>query len=336
MDTSTTTVLDVKNLSVDYLVADGRVRAVDHVNLTVGANEIMGVIGESGCGKSTLAYAIMRLLSEGTEVTGTISVVGQNMYRLDPEQLRQFRWSKISMVFQSAINALNPVLNIKEQLVDTLLSHENLIPKRAAERAEELLAMVKIDRSRMQAYPHQLSGGMRQRVVIAMAIALKPQLVVMDEPTTALDVVVQRSILDQILLLKERFGFSVLFISHDIGLVAELSDRISVMYAGRIVELSDANQLLGEVSAMSHHPYTELLLKAIPRLDGEKLELQSIPGHPPKLLHRPSGCAFHDRCPYVEDRCFTEAPPLVPVGDSLVECHRYVGDRKGGDVDGQG
>lgn len=312
-------VLEVCDLSIDYPLPSQWVRAVDHVNLTVGTNEIVGLIGESGCGKSTLAYGIMRLLAGGARVaTGSVRVAGKDLYAMDREQLRQFRWRTVSMVFQSAMNALNPVMTIEEQIADTISSHEQATREELHVRAEELCRLVRIDPRHLRSYPHQLSGGMRQRVIIAMAIALKPRLVIMDEPTTALDVVVQRSIMDQIIALKDSLGFSVLIISHDISLIADLSDRVAVMYAGRIIESANAESLRG---SERHHPYTEGLMRAIPKLTGSRILLESIPGHPPDLREPVVGCWFRDRCVHAMDICSTREPSDLQLGSTTVRCY---------------
>ena len=294
------------------------------MNLRVLPNEIMGLIGESGSGKSTLAYAVMRLLKGSARVVkGSIRILGRDIYAMDKEELRQFRWANLSMVFQSAMNALNPVLTVETQIIDTLLSHRPQLSKREArEKVYELVDLVRIDRSRITSYPHELSGGMRQRIVIAIAIALEPSLVIMDEPTTALDVVVQRSILDQIKEVQQRAQFSVLFISHDFSLVSQLASRIAIMYAGRVVEVTKARSLMD--AEVAHHPYTEGLWRAIPKITGTSVALEGIAGTPPNLLHLPSGCAFHPRCRYTFEPCRTMRPHLQEVEGSGIACHRFV------------
>ncbi|GMA62989.1 ABC transporter ATP-binding protein [Alicyclobacillus fastidiosus] len=327
---SRTPVLEVNNLSVGYQTTKGVLEAVRKVDFSVYENEVVGLIGESGSGKSTLAYAIMRLLKNGAHVTeGSVKVLGQDLYNMDPETLRTFRWSNISMVFQSAMNALNPVMTVEQQIIDTLRFHDPSISKKAAlELARELFRLVRIDPSRLKSYPHELSGGMRQRVIIAIAIALNPKFVIMDEPTTALDVVVQKSILDQIMELKERLGFSILFISHDFSLVSEIADRVAVMYCGRLVEVANSGTLS---TPDGHHPYTEGLIHAIPRFTDKKTKLRGIPGTPPALDKIPSGCSFHPRCKYAEEVCSLQAPPIVKTEKSIVECHFHakVGEHNG-------
>lgn len=265
--------------------------------------------------------AIMRLLGPGAYVTGgRIRIADRDIYRMGREELRQFRWTHVSMVFQSAMNVLNPVRTIGEQMVDTFRAHDPRMSKREAmERSAELLRIVRIDPARLGSFPHELSGGMRQRVVIAIAIAFKPKLVIMDEPTTALDVVVQRSILEQVMELQEQFGFSILFISHDITLVNRISNRVGVMYAGRLVEMSDS-QLATEEPPL-YHPYAMGLHRAIPTLDAGDDEISGIPGSPPVPLSMPPGCAFHPRCPYVRDACASIKPDLTRHGDYQIACH---------------
>lgn len=313
--------LDVRNLTVAYETAKGPVVAVRNVNLTIYPNETVGLIGESGSGKSTMAYAILRLLRQNTRIiSGQVRILGTDIYALSPEELRKFRWEKVAMVFQSAMNALNPVMTVEEQIVDTLQSHRPAMSKAEARgRARELAELVRIDVKRLNSYPHELSGGMRQRIVIAIAIALEPALVVMDEPTTALDVVVQRSILDQIREVQMQKGFSILFISHDFSLVMELANRIAIMYAGKIVETTDSSGLGGE--AGRHHPYTDGLWNAIPKLIGKQVTIAGIPGSPPNLGQLPTGCAFHPRCSLADDLCRRETPELHDIAGRQIACH---------------
>ncbi|NES13575.1 MULTISPECIES: ABC transporter ATP-binding protein [Micromonospora] len=311
-------VLEIRGLRVDYGLGDAAVHAVRDVDLTLHRGEVLGLAGESGSGKSTLAYGLTRLLPPPGVVSG-----GQVIYHRDdgppvdvlalsPAQLRAFRWAETSIVFQGAMNSLNPVHRISTQLLDVIKAHE---PRSTAaarrQRARELLRLVGISADRLDGYPHQLSGGMRQRVMIAMALALEPQVVIMDEPTTALDVVMQRQILGQLAELRERLGFAVLFITHDLSLLVEFSDRIAIMYGGRIVEEAPAAQLYRQAL----HPYTDGLLHSFPALRGPRRELTGIPGSPPDLRAMPDGCAFHPRCPKAFDRCDKELPPLGPPGD---------------------
>ncbi|MEZ0094087.1 ABC transporter ATP-binding protein [Streptacidiphilus sp. EB129] len=313
-------VLEIKGLCVDYGLGDRAVRAVRDVDLTLHRGEVLGLAGESGSGKSTLAYGMTRLLAPPGVISGGEVVYHPpagdpvDVLRLDDAGLRRFRWAETSIVFQGAMNSLNPVHRVSTQLTDVLAAHRPAMSKTdRLSRARELLTLVGIAPDRLDSYPHQLSGGMRQRVMIGMALALEPQVVIMDEPTTALDVVMQRQILRQLVDLRERLGFSVLFITHDLSLLVEFSDRIAIMYGGRIVEQAPAAQLYRD----SLHPYSEGLLHAFPPLRGPRRELTGIPGAPPDLRSMPQGCAFHPRCPKVFDRCTEELPPLVvPVDGS--------------------
>jgi peptide/nickel transport system ATP-binding protein len=309
------TLVDVRGLQVDY----GRLRAVDGVDLEIRRGEVVGLAGESGCGKSTVANALMQILRPPARITGgSIVFDGTDLVGLSREQLRRYRWRNVSMVFQSAMNALNPVMRVGDQFVDMMRAHEHVHRRRALARAEALLETVGIDRRRVRAYPHELSGGMRQRVIIAMALALNPELLILDEPTTALDVVVQREILQQVAALKRDFGFAVLFITHDLSLLVEFSDRIAIMYAGKVVELGAARELFDGPL----HPYTVGLMQSFPPLSGERLRLTGIPGSPPDLRDPPPGCRFHPRCPRAERRCSTDEPQLTASADGrLAACH---------------
>ena len=293
--TTSKTLLELRELAVDYGFGERPARAVNGVDLTIEEGEIVGLAGESGCGKTTVANAVMRILRPpGRIAGGSVLFQGEDLVGKSVEQLRRYRWRNVSMVFQSAMNALNPVMRVGDQFVDAMRAHERIDRRRALTRAGELLDLVGIDRNRVQAYPHQLSGGMRQRVVIAMALALNPELIVMDEPTTALDVVVQREILQQVEALKRDFGFAVLFITHDVSLLLEFADRIAIMYAGELVETAPAER----IGTNPQHPYTQGLLESFPPLTGPLTRLMGIPGSPPDLRDPPSGCRFHPRCPH--------------------------------------
>ncbi len=306
--------LEVSGLCVDYGAGPGAVHAVIDADMVLHRGEVLGLAGESGSGKSTLAYAVTRLLRAPGMITG-----GSASYHPEPGRtvdllaadergLRVLRWSQISVVIQSAMNALNPVLSIGSQLTDVLRAHQPSMDKAGRRaRAAELLAMVGITADRLGSHPHELSGGMRQRVMIAMALALEPQIVIMDEPTTALDVVTQREILEELAELRERLGFAVLFITHDLSLLIEIADSIAVMYAGRLVERAAATTLF----RAPRHPYTLGLLHSFPALHGPKQRLTGIPGSPPDLRQVPDGCVFHPRCPFAMDRCLTAVPPLL-------------------------
>lgn len=304
--------LSVKNLNVRYSADRGEVQAVTDVSFDIGKGEFFGLAGESGCGKSTVAFSIMQLLKGAARISGgSIEFAGKNVLTFGAEELRTFRWEKSSMVLQSAMNNLNPVVTIGSQLTDAILAHEKLSRKEAVDRAKELLKLVNIDENRIKAYPHELSGGMRQRVVIAMAMALKPDLVIFDEPTTALDVVVQYNIIRRIQELKRKMGFSVLFITHDLPLMLEMCDRIAIMYAGRMVEVSPVGDLLEGPS----HPYTRGLLKAFPSLVGPRETLHGIAGSVPDLITPPPGCLFYDRCVLKQEDCKQVPPVLETIGE---------------------
>ena len=311
--------VEIDGLVVEYPVSGGSVRAVDDVSLEIRRGEIVGLAGESGCGKSTVAHSLLRILKPPGEITGGRVVFdGQDVLALSVKQLRHFRWRNVSIVFQSAMNSLNPVMKVGDQFVDMFKAHGHVKKSDALRRSAELMELVGIDPTRLRAYPHELSGGMRQRVVIAMALALNPELLVMDEPTTALDVVVQREILREIEVLQRELGFAVLFITHDLSLLVEFSDRIAIMYAGKLVELGSARELFDGPL----HPYTVGLMQSFPPLSGERQRLTGIPGSPPDLREPPSGCRFHPRCPRAERRCATHEPALAASSDGrLAACH---------------
>jgi peptide/nickel transport system ATP-binding protein len=290
-----TPVLELQDLVVEYAARARTTRAVDGVSLRISPGEILGLAGESGCGKSTVANAVMQILRPPARiVSGRILFAGEDLMRKSREELRRFRWRNVSMVFQSAMNALNPVMRVGDQFVDMVRAHERVSKRDALRRAGELLDVVGIDGRRVRAYPHELSGGMRQRVVIAMALALRPELMIMDEPTTALDVVVQREILQQVRTLQEQLGFAVLFITHDLSLLIEIANRIAIMYAGEIVEEARCDELHRE----PRHPYTIGLMQSFPPLHGPVVRMAGIPGAPPDLAAPPDGCRFHPRCPH--------------------------------------
>jgi peptide/nickel transport system ATP-binding protein len=311
-------VLDIKDLSIAYRTPGGDVRAASHVNLTLDKGEVVGLCGESGSGKSTLAYGACRLLRPPAVITGGSvqysgerigAAAGVDLLHLSKGDLRAIRWHDIAIVFQSAMNALNPVLRVREQIVDGIQAHLRLPKDEAYEKAAKLLDLVGIPRARLRSYPHELSGGMRQRVMIAMALAADPEVVIMDEPTTALDVVVQRDILAQIVELKKQLGFSVLFITHDMSLLLELADRIAVMYAGWIMELGSSADLLESPA----HPYTQGLLRSYPSLLGARRDLTGIPGSPPDLRDPGPGCPFIPRCGFAQPSCAQVDMSLIPV-----------------------
>ncbi|MBS2963398.1 ABC transporter ATP-binding protein [Actinocrinis puniceicyclus] len=312
--------LRISGLSVDYGVGERAVRAVSDVSLTLRRGEVLGLAGESGSGKSTLAYGLTRLLAPpGVVACGTViyhpgdGSEPVDVLALDHAGLRRFRWAQTSIVFQAAMNALNPVDKISAQLTDVIKAHRPDLDRAARiARARELLGLVGIPADRLDSYPHQLSGGMRQRVMIGMALALEPRIVIMDEPTTALDVVMQRQILAVFTRLRKRLDFSVVFITHDLSLLVEFADRIAIMYGGRIVEEAPAAQIYRDPL----HPYSDGLLHSFPALRGPRRELAGIPGSPPDPRSLPSGCAFHPRCPKAFDPCAREVPILGAPGEA--------------------
>ncbi|MBP1964977.1 ABC transporter ATP-binding protein [Paenibacillus aceris] len=312
--------LRVHNLSIEYASSRGVVKAVDEVSFSIGKGEIFGLAGESGCGKSTTAFGICRLLRHPAKITGgSVQLAGTELMALSDEEFDRLRWSKMSIVLQSAMNNLNPVLKIRDQLADTILAHEPDARKEVHQRAEHLMRLVDLPVDRLDSYPHELSGGMRQRVVIAMAMALKPSLVIMDEPTTALDVVVQNGIIRKIMELQKEFGFSILFITHDLPLMLEMCDRIGIMYAGKLVEVTAREQILHE----PRHPYTQGLLNSFPSLSGPKPRLAGIPGHTPDLIRPPAGCRFYPRCSQAVSQCQTLQPTLLQDKWGQIACHLY-------------
>ena len=320
-------VLEVRNLSVDYGYDDSPTHVLRNMSLTLHRGEVLGLAGESGCGKSTLAYAATRLLPPPGLITGGEVLftdhhgTSVDLLRLDDAELRASRWRDTAIVFQGAMNSLNPVFRIGRQLTDAIRAHRPDESRASSTaRAAELLEMVGIAADRLRSYPHQLSGGMRQRVMIAMALALEPQVLIMDEPTTALDVVMQRQIIEQISELRERLGFSVIFITHDVSLLIEIADRIAIMYAGEIVEDAPAE----DVYRRPRHPYAHGLLRSFPPLHGPRRELGGIPGSPPDLLHLAPGCPFAPRCPHAFDLCRTDRPLLGPTAFATTEPSRLV------------
>ena len=307
-------ILEVRDLTVEYDTGDRPVVAVDAVDLDVHAGEFVGVVGESGCGKSTLLFAIAQLLSPPAAITsGDVRFQGQNLVAMSEKKLAALRWRDFSVVMQSAMNALNPVTSIGTQFRDAIMAHDEAV---ADDRPAEVMRLVGIDPIHLKSYPHQLSGGMRQRAMIAMALLFTPDLIIMDEPTSALDVVAQRSLMVQIKELQEQLGFAVVFVTHDMSLISHFSDQLVVMYAGQVVELGATRAVFDHPA----HPYSKGLLDAFPSIRGPKVPLIGIPGSPPNLAHPPSGCRFNPRCPEVFADCPKIEPELYQVGAVQARC----------------
>jgi peptide/nickel transport system ATP-binding protein len=312
--------LEVRDLSVEYLLERAVIRAVDNVSLDLEAGEFLAIVGESGCGKSTLLFAVAQLLFPPAAITGgSVTFRGRNLVGLTEADLSAIRWKDMSVVMQSAMNALNPVLSVGAQFRDAMRAHGVTSKQQIAQRSEEVLRMVGIDTVHLKSYPHQLSGGMRQRAMIAMAMLFTPDLIIMDEPTSALDVVAQRSLMAQIKDLQRQFGFAVIFVTHDMSLVSHFSDRLMVMYAGQVSEVGRTRQVFDAPK----HPYTVGLMEAFPSIRGPRVPLVGIPGSPPDLARPMEGCRFAPRCPKVFVRCKTNAPPLYQVESVDVRCFLY-------------
>jgi peptide/nickel transport system ATP-binding protein len=312
-------ILEVSGLSVDYVLDRGDVRAVDDVSFTLNRGEFLGIVGESGCGKSTLLFAVAQLLAPPAQVAaGSVRFEGTNLVGLTDKQLSAIRWRDMSVVMQSAMNALNPVKSIGAQFKDAMKAHGKPSKEEIQARSAEVLRMVGIDPVHLKSYPHQLSGGMRQRSMIAMAMLFTPDLIIMDEPTSALDVVAQRSLMVQIKELQLSYGFAVIFVTHDMSLISHFSDRLMVMYAGQVDELGATRTVFDRPL----HPYTQGLLEAFPSIRGPRIPLKGIPGSPPDLARLPSGCRFHPRCPHAIDKCAQVTPELAELDAALVRCLR--------------
>jgi len=311
--------LDVKNLVTHYFLGQEAVSAVEDVSFTIEQGETLGLAGESGCGKTTTAYSIMRLLAEnGQIIRGQILLDGEDLTQKTEKQMRKIRWRDVSIVFQYAMNAFNPVLKIGKQIIEVIRDKEDVTKTVAEERVKALFEEVGLEPERIYDYPHEFSGGMRQRAIIAQALALEPKLIIADEPVTALDVIVQNKILELLSELQERYKLGVLLITHDLSVVAENSDKVGIMYAGMLMETGTATEVFKETL----HPYTYKLIGAFPSVSGPKHRLEFIPGTPPNLLNPPSGCRFHPRCPWAQAICVKSVPDYRDLGKGhFVACH---------------
>lgn len=311
--------LELRNVSVEYKLSDGLLKAVDNISLNIENGDILGLVGESGCGKSTIIKSIISLLpSNGRISAGEILFDGIDIIKLSKEEIRKKRWKEISMITQSAMNSLNPVYRVGKQITEVIIEHDKASKKEAMEKAEKLFDIVGLERGRLEDFPHQYSGGMKQRAIIAMALALNPRLIIADEPTTALDVIVQSQILERINKLLEGYEGSMILVTHDISVVAQTCNKVAVMYGGKIVEYGDVIQVLKR----PNHPYTMGLKNAFPSLTGEKKELVSIAGTPPDLSQELTGCRFAPRCPFALDKCKTADIDKTNVNNGFFYCIR--------------
>jgi len=316
--------LNIKNLKTYYFTESGVVKAVDDVTLDMRRGELLGLVGESGSGKSTLGLSIIRLIPPpGKIIDGSVFLDNTDLMRISEKELRKIRGRRIGMIFQDPLTCLDPLRRIEDQMVETVMVHMDVERDEAREMAAKALERVGISEDRLKDYPHQLSGGMRQRAMIAMATMLHPELLIADEPTTALDVIVQSRIMDLLEDLKESMKMSILLITHDLALVIERADRVAVMYAGELCEVGTSEQ----ISQDPLHPYTKLLLESIPDVEAPKTKLKSIPGNPPDMRNPPSGCRFWPRCPYAKDICKQTPPKFAELNGRIVRCHLYGGGR---------
>lgn len=315
------TILDIKDLTVHFPINIGTVRAVRGVNLSLKQGEVMGLVGESGCGKSTLGFSILRLLRPPGEIIGgEIIYHGKDIVKMEEKEILSIRGNKVAMIFQDPLTSLNPLFRIDEQFVETLKTHEKEIKKgEAFTRAEKMLENLGISPERLLEYPHQMSGGMRQRIMIGMGLILNPDLLLADEPTTSLDVIVEAQFLDLLNDLRREYKLTILLITHNLGIVAQLADRISVMYGGSIAEIGTTEEIFEDPL----HPYTRGLLSSIPNIQLDQPRLATMPGSPPDLVNPPSGCVFHPRCPDVKDICKVERPEATNKESRVVRCWLY-------------
>jgi oligopeptide/dipeptide ABC transporter ATP-binding protein len=317
----TNNILEIENLHVHFPIHIGTVKAVDNVSLNLNQGEVMGLVGESGCGKSTLGFSILKLLRPpGIIAQGQIRYHGDNVVKMTDTELLGIRGKRIAMIFQDPLTSLNPLFRIGDQFVETIQTHETRVSKKdALERAAEMLRRLGIAPDRLHEYPHQMSGGMRQRIMIGIALVLNPDLVIADEPTTSLDVIVEAQFLDLLNELREQFNLTILLISHNIGIVAQMADRVTVMYGGRLAETGSVEAVFADPK----HPYTRGLLTSIPNIKLDQPELHTMPGAPPDLVAPPGGCVFHPRCPSVMDKCRKQIPPSFDEDGHLAACWLY-------------
>lgn len=310
--------LTVENLKTHYFMKAGVVKAVDGVNFSLEKGQSIGIAGESGCGKSTIALSLMRLIKGGQTVAGEIRLNGVSLLDMSEKEFNRVRWEKISMISQAAMGALNPVYTIGDQIKEAILAHRKMKKSQALALAGELLEKVEIDPNRIKNFPHELSGGMRQRAMIAMALALNPEVIIADEPTTALDVVIQAQMIKLLKRLQKEMDLSIIFISHDLSILAQVCDKVLIMYAGKLIEVADAKDLFRDPL----HPYTKALISAFPNIDGERKKITGLKGNTPDLLNPPPGCKFHPRCVEAQKICETEEACLKEVlPNRFVNCH---------------
>ncbi len=323
IEKTTGPVLQVKDLTMHYQTRQGTVKAVDGISFELARGEVLGLVGESGCGKTSIAVTLMKLLPDNALILkGQVLLDGQDLMTMDDTTLRKYRWRRISMIFQAAMNSLDPVHRVGDQIIEAIEAHDMAATlKEAQETVDRLFRLVGLDPRLTDRYPHEFSGGMRQRAVIAMALACEPDVIVADEPTTALDVIVQDRILRQIKEIQTDLNMSMIYITHDIAVVAEVTDRIGVMYAGKLVELGST----ADVFERPIHPYTKALLSVFPSIRGEKRPLTTLGGEPPNLADPPTGCRFHPRCPYATAICQQEEPPIVVRDGHWAACWNPVG-----------
>lgn len=316
-------ILSVHNLRTHYFTGSGIVKAVDRCTIDLQRGEILGIAGESGCGKSTFAMSLLRLIQPPHKIIeGSVIYKGSDLLKLTEKEFQKIRWEEISLVLQQSMNALNPMLRISDQMIEPLMIKKTATKQEAVRKAMNLLELVGIEPTRINNYPHEFSGGMKQRVLIALSLISDPKIVVLDEPTTALDVVVQHMILKLINDLKKQMGLSVIWITHDLAVLAEICDRMAIMYAGRIMETGTSEEVILDPK----HPYTKGLLASFPTIDQIDKELVSIPGNPPDLINPPKGCPFHPRCSYTTDICTKERPKGEKPqsrNDAYIECHNW-------------